>query len=47
MPFARTKGTPFPIVLNASVSVTSLGKTKFAGKDWIANASATEIRRGK
>ena len=47
MPFANTKGTPFPTVLKASVSDISWGKIKFAGNDWIANDSATDILRGR
>ena len=33
MPLAKTKGTPFPTVLKASVSDTSCGRIKFAGND--------------
>lgn len=47
MPFAARKGTPFPIVLNASDNETSSGITNVAGSDCIAKASATDILRGK
>lgn len=47
MAFAKTKGTPLPIVLNASDSVTSWGSTNSFGNDCIARDSATEIRLGK
>jgi hypothetical protein len=32
IPLAATKGTPLPMVLNASVNVKSGGNMKFAGK---------------
>ena len=43
--FDAKYGTPLPIVLNILVSDIFSGRTKFAGKDWIAKASATDIRR--
>lgn len=47
IPLAKTNGTPLPIVLKASESVMSGGNTKFAGRLCIANASATDILRGR
>ena len=47
IPLAAMYGTPLPIVLNASVRVTSFGMMYPAGSDWIARDSATEIRLGK
>ena len=47
IPFAARYGTPFPIVLNASVNVMSSGMTNDAGRDWIARASATDILLGR
>ena len=46
MQFANKNGTPFPIVLNASDNDMVVGSSNSFGKDWIANASATVIRRG-
>ena len=47
IPRAATNGTPLPIVLKASVREMLEGSTKFAGRDCIARASATDILRGK
>ena len=47
IPLAIRYGTPLPIVLNESVRVISCGIIKFAGRDWIAKDSATEILLGK